>query len=48
MLIDTSCWREATQETFNTKRLEYLDDIRQKGPPFVEDFIAEEERKRSK
>ena len=41
MLIDISQWRDAIEEAFNGKRLEYLDDIRAKGPSFVEDFIKE-------
>lgn len=36
MLIDIGQWRDAIEETFQGKRLEYLDDIRQKGPSFVE------------
>lgn len=47
MLIDINQWREAIEETFNSKRMEFLDEIRQKGPAFVEDFIREEMVKRS-
>ena len=47
MLIDIAQWRDAIEESFNGKRLEFLDEIRQKGPPFVEDFIKEEMAKRS-
>ncbi len=36
MLIDIGQWRDAIEESFQGKRLEYLDDIRQKGPAFVE------------
>lgn len=36
MLIDIGQWRDAIEESFQGKRLEYLDDIRQKGPTFVE------------
>lgn len=36
MLIDIGQWREAIEETYNGKKLDYLDDIRQKGPQFVE------------
>lgn len=46
MLIDIAQWREAIEESFNGKRLEFLDEIRQKGPSFVEDFIREEQVKR--
>jgi ATP-dependent helicase/DNAse subunit B len=42
MLIDIGQWRDAIEESFNGKRLEYLDDIRAKGPSFVQDFIREE------
>lgn len=48
MLIDIGQWRDAIEEAFVGKRLEYLDDIRQKGPSFVEDFIKEEQNKRVK
>jgi Vps16, C-terminal region len=48
MLIDIGQWRDAIEEAFNGKRLEYLDDIRQKGPAFVTDFIKEEQQKRQK
>ena len=37
----------AIEETLISKRTEYLDEIRQKGPSFVEDFIREEMVKRS-
>lgn len=47
MLIDIAQWREAIEETFNSKRMEFLDDIRMKGPSFIEDFIREETVKRS-
>lgn len=47
-LIDIEQWRDAIEESFVGKRLEYLDDIRQKGPSFVEDFIKEEQQKRVK
>jgi hypothetical protein len=46
MLIDIGQWRDAIEETMISKRLEYLDEIRQKGPSFVEDFIREEQVKR--
>ncbi|CDW81219.1 vacuolar assembling sorting protein vps16 [Stylonychia lemnae] len=46
MLIDITQWREAIEESFNGKRMEFLDEIRQKGPAFVEDFIREEMVKR--
>ena len=46
MLIDNAQWRDAIEETLISKRLEYLDEIRQKGPTFVEDFIREEMVKR--
>jgi len=46
MLIDIAQWRDAIEESFNGKRLEFLDEIKQKGPPFVEDFIKEEMVKR--
>lgn len=36
MLIDIGQWRDAIDETFNGKKFDYLDDIRQKGPAFVE------------
>ena len=36
ILIDIGQWRDAIEESFNGKRMEYLDDIRQKGPSFVE------------
>jgi len=36
MLIDIQQWRDAIEESFQGKRMEYLDDIRQKGPSFVE------------
>lgn len=42
MLIDIGQWRDAIEETLISKRMEYLDEIRQKGPSFVEDFIKEE------
>lgn len=42
MLMDIAQWRDAIEESFNGKRLEFLDDIRAKGPAFVEDFIKEE------
>lgn len=48
MLIDIGQWRDAIEESFQGKRLEYLDDIRAKGPSFVEDFIREEQHKRAK
>jgi hypothetical protein len=48
MLIDIGQWRDAIEEAFQGKRLEYLDEIRQKGPSFVEDFIREEQIKRGK
>ena len=47
ILMDMAQWREAIEESYNGKRLEYLDEIRIKGPAFVEDFIKEEERKRA-
>mmetsp|Transcript_3465 Transcript_3465/g.2463 ORF Transcript_3465/g.2463 Transcript_3465/m.2463 type:complete len:89 (+) Transcript_3465:934-1200(+) len=47
MLMDFGQWREAIEESFNGKKLDYLDDIRMKGPPFVEDFIREEQMKRN-
>ena len=46
MLIDIEQWRDAIEECFNGKRMEYLDDVKQKGPSFVEDFIREEQQKR--
>jgi hypothetical protein len=46
MLIDIAQWRDAIEECFNGKRMEFLDEIRQKGPGFVEDFIREETVKR--
>jgi hypothetical protein len=42
MLMDIAQWRDAIEESFNGKRLEFLDEIRAKGPAFVEDFIKEE------
>jgi hypothetical protein len=36
MLIDIGQWRDAIEESFNGKKLEYLDEIRQKGPAFIE------------
>mmetsp|Transcript_27223 Transcript_27223/g.26269 ORF Transcript_27223/g.26269 Transcript_27223/m.26269 type:complete len:110 (-) Transcript_27223:27-356(-) len=47
MLMDFAQWREAIEEAFNGKKFDYLDDIRMKGPPFVEDFIREEQMKRN-
>mgnify|MGYP003338555419 CR=1 FL=1 len=41
-LIDIQQWRDAIEESFTSKRLEYLDEIKAKGPSFVEDFIKEE------
>ena len=46
MLIDIAQWRDAIEESFNGKRMEFLDEIRQKGPAFIEDFIKEEMVKR--
>lgn len=36
MLIDFAQWREAIEEIFNSKKFDYLDDVQQKGPPFVQ------------
>ena len=47
-LIEIQQWREAIEESFQTKRLEYLDEIKDKGPSFIEDFIKEEQIKRQK
>ncbi len=47
MLIDIAQWRDAIEETFISKRTEYLDEIRAKGPSFIEDFIKEEMVKRN-
>ena len=45
-LIDTEAWQEACKEAFAPKRpkdeLEtFIEQIRKKGPPFVEDFIRD-------
>ena len=45
-LIDIQQWRDAIEESFACKRLEYLDEIKAKGPSFIEDFIKEEQVKR--
>ena len=47
MFMDFAQWREAIEEAFSKGKLDYLDDIRMKGPAFVEDFIHEEELKRN-
>ena len=50
MLIDAEAWTEAIEETFSNKKHAefdmFLDKIRQKGPPFVEDFIKEQSQKK--
>jgi hypothetical protein len=50
MLIDAEAWLEAVEETFAKRRhpeLEnFVDAIRAKGPPFVEDFIREQQNKK--
>jgi len=48
MLIDIQQWRDAIEEAFACKKLDYLDEIKAKGPSFVEDFIKEEQIKRQK
>ena len=48
MLIELGQWRDAIEEAYNGKKLDYLDEIRAKGPKFVEDFIKEEQIKRQK
>lgn len=44
--MDFAQWKEAIEESFNGKKLDYLDEIKMKGPVFVEDFIREEQAKR--
>jgi len=48
MLIDIQQWRDSIEEAFACKKLDYLDEIKAKGPSFVEDFIKEEQIKRQK
>ena len=48
MLIDIEAWQEAVEIVFKNKKDEdfesYVQQIRDKGPPFVEDFIKEANR----
>ena len=50
MLIECEAWLEAVEEIFsNRKHAEFemlLDKVREKGPPFVEDFIREAQQKK--
>lgn len=50
MLIDAAAWLEAVEETFAKKKHpefeNFVDMIRAKGPPFVEDFIREQQMKK--
>lgn len=47
-LIESECWLEATQEIFGNKKHAdfemFLAMLRERGPPFVEDLIRDEER----
>lgn len=40
MFIDIQQWREAIEESFSSKKSEYIDEIRRKGPNFVEGKIT--------
>jgi len=50
MLIDAEAWVEACEEAFTKKthgEFEgFIEMIRDKGPPFVEDFIKEQQNKK--
>jgi molybdopterin-guanine dinucleotide biosynthesis protein A len=49
-LIDAEAWKDAVEEAFtNKKHAEFegfLEKIQEKGPPFVSDFITDNQNKR--
>ena len=51
MLIDIEAWLEAVEEVFLIKKKTeefnmWLEILRQKAPPFIEDFIRDQENKK--